>query len=254
VYRRRTALPPTSRARPRLSIVTHMSRSSPPASPHCVPGVVPQLAQLHQMIYDVAELIELLSAITALQPGDLIFTGTPANVGALASRLRIDRAQSRPKRNRRRNPTDSFLAWDRAMSNSCRACSSCGGSGAVPRIRASRRPARAVIRSSNHGQARTSSVSEPRMLTPRVAAAASAWNHRTAIVVPTSDRISGSAHADATIANPAASTTQSSGPRYSESSARAPADSRHGWSPRWCAMPRQAMTWTARSQASGRLP
>ncbi|MBO4208530.1 fumarylacetoacetate hydrolase family protein [Micromonospora echinofusca] len=33
------------------------------------------------MVYGVAELIALLSAITPLRPGDLIFTGTPAGVG-----------------------------------------------------------------------------------------------------------------------------------------------------------------------------
>jgi 2-keto-4-pentenoate hydratase/2-oxohepta-3-ene-1,7-dioic acid hydratase in catechol pathway len=35
------------------------------------------------MIYGIAELIALLSAVTSLEPGDLIFTGTPAGVGGL---------------------------------------------------------------------------------------------------------------------------------------------------------------------------
>jgi 2-keto-4-pentenoate hydratase/2-oxohepta-3-ene-1,7-dioic acid hydratase in catechol pathway len=44
-----------------------------------------QKASSAEMIYGVAELIALLSAVTALEPGDLIFTGTPAGVGGLES-------------------------------------------------------------------------------------------------------------------------------------------------------------------------
>jgi 2-keto-4-pentenoate hydratase/2-oxohepta-3-ene-1,7-dioic acid hydratase in catechol pathway len=48
-----------------------------------VNGELRQKASTREMIYGVAELIELLSAVTALEPGDLIFTGTPAGVGGL---------------------------------------------------------------------------------------------------------------------------------------------------------------------------
>jgi 2,4-didehydro-3-deoxy-L-rhamnonate hydrolase len=46
-------------------------------------GDLRQDASTKEMIYGVAELIELLSAVTALEPGDLIFSGTPAGVGGL---------------------------------------------------------------------------------------------------------------------------------------------------------------------------
>lgn len=48
-----------------------------------VNGQLRQKASTAEMIYGVAELIALLSAVTALEPGDLIFTGTPAGVGGL---------------------------------------------------------------------------------------------------------------------------------------------------------------------------
>ncbi len=48
-----------------------------------VNGDLRQEASTQEMIYGVAELIELLSAVTALEPGDLIFSGTPAGVGGL---------------------------------------------------------------------------------------------------------------------------------------------------------------------------
>ena len=37
------------------------------------------------MVFSVPQLIEALSAVTTLWPGDLIFTGTPAGVGITAS-------------------------------------------------------------------------------------------------------------------------------------------------------------------------
>jgi 2,4-diketo-3-deoxy-L-fuconate hydrolase len=46
-------------------------------------GDLRQDASTKEMVYSVAELIELLSAVTALEPGDLIFSGTPAGVGGL---------------------------------------------------------------------------------------------------------------------------------------------------------------------------
>lgn len=42
-----------------------------------------QRAGLGDMIWDVGELLALLSARVTLQPGDLVFTGTPAGVGPL---------------------------------------------------------------------------------------------------------------------------------------------------------------------------
>ncbi len=46
---------------------------------------VRQVAHLRDMIWDVGELLALLSARVTLQPGDLVFTGTPAGVGPLDS-------------------------------------------------------------------------------------------------------------------------------------------------------------------------
>jgi fumarylpyruvate hydrolase len=48
-----------------------------------VNGVVRQQSQISQLIWNVAETIAQLSAAWALQPGDLIYTGTPAGVGAV---------------------------------------------------------------------------------------------------------------------------------------------------------------------------
>ncbi|MGY6553247.1 MAG: fumarylacetoacetate hydrolase family protein [Wenzhouxiangella sp.] len=49
-----------------------------------VDGEVRQRARLGDMIWNVGELLALLSARVTLQPGDLVFTGTPAGVGPLA--------------------------------------------------------------------------------------------------------------------------------------------------------------------------
>ncbi len=46
-----------------------------------VNGVVRQKGDLSELIWNVNETIEHLSAAWTLQPGDLIFTGTPAGVG-----------------------------------------------------------------------------------------------------------------------------------------------------------------------------
>jgi len=48
-----------------------------------VNGVMKQSASLSEMIWSVPEIIEELGKFFVLQPGDLIFTGTPAGVGAL---------------------------------------------------------------------------------------------------------------------------------------------------------------------------
>jgi fumarylpyruvate hydrolase len=59
-----------------------------------VDGVVRQRADLADMIWSVPEIIAELSTYFELQPGDLVFTGTPAGVGALQPgahvRARID--------------------------------------------------------------------------------------------------------------------------------------------------------------------
>ncbi len=49
-----------------------------------VNGTVKQKGDLKDLIWNVNETIEHLSAAWALQPGDLIFTGTPAGVAAVA--------------------------------------------------------------------------------------------------------------------------------------------------------------------------
>ncbi len=48
-----------------------------------VNGTVKQKGDLAELIWSVNETIEQLSAAWTLQPGDLIFTGTPAGVGAV---------------------------------------------------------------------------------------------------------------------------------------------------------------------------
>jgi fumarylpyruvate hydrolase len=48
-----------------------------------VNGAVKQQGDLKDLIWSVNETIEQLSAAWTLQPGDLIFTGTPAGVGAV---------------------------------------------------------------------------------------------------------------------------------------------------------------------------
>ena len=48
-----------------------------------VNGVLRQKGDLRELIWNVAETIETLSRAWTLQPGDLIFTGTPAGVAAV---------------------------------------------------------------------------------------------------------------------------------------------------------------------------
>ena len=50
-----------------------------------VNGTQRQKGDLAELIWNVAETIEALSNAWTLQPGDLIFTGTPAGVGAVVS-------------------------------------------------------------------------------------------------------------------------------------------------------------------------
>ncbi|MCW2286464.1 fumarylpyruvate hydrolase [Rhodoblastus acidophilus] len=50
-----------------------------------VNGAGRQQGDLAEMIWSVAEIIAILSTYVALAPGDLIFTGTPAGVGAVSA-------------------------------------------------------------------------------------------------------------------------------------------------------------------------
>ena len=50
-----------------------------------VNGQQRQTGDLSQLIWNVAETIEHLSAAWTLAPGDLIFTGTPAGVAAVVA-------------------------------------------------------------------------------------------------------------------------------------------------------------------------
>ena len=54
-----------------------------------VNGEVRQSSDLSQLIWSVAEIISLLSRYGALAPGDLIYTGTPAGVGAVVKGDRL---------------------------------------------------------------------------------------------------------------------------------------------------------------------
>jgi fumarylpyruvate hydrolase len=55
-----------------------------------VNGQERQSSDLSKLIWNIPELIEDLSKFYHLQPGDLIFTGTPEGVGALQSGDRIE--------------------------------------------------------------------------------------------------------------------------------------------------------------------
>ncbi|MDT4846381.1 Fumarylpyruvate hydrolase [compost metagenome] len=50
-----------------------------------VNGETRQSSDLTHLIWSVSEVIANLSTLFALQPGDLIFTGTPEGVGAVKS-------------------------------------------------------------------------------------------------------------------------------------------------------------------------
>jgi fumarylpyruvate hydrolase len=68
------------------SAVAPVSRSGHPAAGRiwlAVNGTVRQDGDLAQMIWKVPEVISTLSGLFTLRPGDLIFTGTPAGVGAV---------------------------------------------------------------------------------------------------------------------------------------------------------------------------
>jgi fumarylpyruvate hydrolase len=48
-----------------------------------VDGVRKQTGNLNQMIWKTPEIVSYLSGLFTLAPGDLIFSGTPAGVGAI---------------------------------------------------------------------------------------------------------------------------------------------------------------------------
>jgi len=50
-----------------------------------VNGTVRQASRIGKLIWSIAEVIEHLSAAWELQPGDLIFTGTPEGVAAVVA-------------------------------------------------------------------------------------------------------------------------------------------------------------------------
>ena len=50
-----------------------------------VNGAVKQNANLNQMIWNVAEQISKLSQAFELKPGDIIYSGTPENVGPVVA-------------------------------------------------------------------------------------------------------------------------------------------------------------------------
>ncbi|ABL71508.1 MULTISPECIES: fumarylacetoacetate hydrolase family protein [Paracoccus] len=54
-----------------------------------VDGVVRQDGDLGQMIWSIPEIVAILSGYVGLAAGDLIFTGTPAGVGALSRGARV---------------------------------------------------------------------------------------------------------------------------------------------------------------------
>jgi fumarylpyruvate hydrolase len=54
-----------------------------------VNGTVRQDADLAELIWPVADVISICSEAVELQPGDLIFTGTPAGVGPLVPGDRV---------------------------------------------------------------------------------------------------------------------------------------------------------------------
>jgi fumarylpyruvate hydrolase len=54
-----------------------------------VNGATRQDADLSEMIWSVAEIIAILSQYVRLEPGDLVFTGTPAGVGPIGAGDRV---------------------------------------------------------------------------------------------------------------------------------------------------------------------
>jgi len=72
-----------------VAAVGHLGRGRIALS---IDGAQRQEADLSDMIWSVAEIISALSASVTLKPGDLIYTGTPAGVGAVerGQTVRVD--------------------------------------------------------------------------------------------------------------------------------------------------------------------
>mgnify|MGYP000485792503 CR=1 FL=1 len=54
-----------------------------------VNGEVRQDARLNQMIFDIPTIINAVSQVMTLLPGDVIITGTPAGVGPMEPRATV---------------------------------------------------------------------------------------------------------------------------------------------------------------------
>lgn len=65
--------------------VAHVPNIAQAAIALTVNGETKQQGNTNQLIWDVAETIANLSELFALKPGDLVFTGTPAGVGAVVA-------------------------------------------------------------------------------------------------------------------------------------------------------------------------
>lgn len=72
-----------------VSSVGHLQKG---AITLCVNGLLRQRGDLSELIWNVPEIISNLSRHYELKSGDLIFTGTPAGVGAVASGDRLEGA------------------------------------------------------------------------------------------------------------------------------------------------------------------
>ena len=48
-----------------------------------VDGAVKQSATLDQMVFDVPTIVEFVTSVMTLLPGDVILTGTPAGIGPM---------------------------------------------------------------------------------------------------------------------------------------------------------------------------
>ncbi len=71
-----------------ISEIVPVSNTGDPAKAAinlAVIGAQRQVGNVDQMIWSVAEIISTLSGLVALQPGDLIFTGTPEGIGPLVA-------------------------------------------------------------------------------------------------------------------------------------------------------------------------
>lgn len=53
-------------------------------------GILKQSSPIHDMIFSVEEIVQFLSSIMTLEPGDTILTGTPAGVGRLSPHDQIE--------------------------------------------------------------------------------------------------------------------------------------------------------------------